>query len=251
MDNLAGYIDRAEVELKSLLKAWRPKLMANFGDVAFDTKADETVVTQLDNDLELAIKETLRPISDQVGFMGEEHGLEGPTDAYWLIDPIDGTEAYTRGIPACRTMLSLVVNDVPEYTLVHRFPTDDWYTARRGQGTFRNGQQVVLAHRPLAKAWIECKPETHASLMRVSEAVKAANNTHEFLYVVDGAQDGWITYGDKGGLWDFVPRAMLMAEAGFKVANIGTDSYDFKNFAIVAIHPDNFAELSALLSPKP
>lgn len=250
MESLDQYITNAEETIKTLLTEWRPKLMASFGNIDYQTKDDATVVTQLDNDLELAIKDALRPLNDRVGFMGEEHGQEGSTDIFWLIDPIDGTEAYTRGITACRSMLSLVVNDVPEYTLVYRFPTDDWYTTRRSQGAYKNGQRITAKYRPLNKAWIECKTHTHETLMRLHDVVKAANNTHEFLYVVEGAQDGWVTYSNKGGLWDYVPRTMLMAEAGFTVRNIGSDSYDYKNFAVIAAHPDNFDELHALLSPQ-
>lgn len=161
------------------------------------------------------------------------------------------TESFIRGIPSCRSLLSLIVNDDPEYTLVYKFPTDDFYTARRGQGAYKNGQRIKVRYRPLNRAWIEGKPESNTSIMEVTKHVRAVNNTHEFLYVVEGALDGWISHSDKGGLWDYVPRTMLMEEAGLKVANIGSQTYDYKNFAIVAAHPDNFAELSALLSPKP
>src|SRR5690606_15435937 len=104
--------------------------------------------------------------------------------------------------------------------------------------------------RPLERAWIEAKPETNEAVMRVARMVKSASDTHEFLNVVEGFVDGWITYSDKGGMWDYVPRAMLIQEVGFKLTNIGSTSYDYRNFSIVAAHPDIFDQIHVHLSPQ-
>lgn len=254
MENLNTYIDQAEAAITTLLKEWRPKLMASYGTVEFDLKDDRTVVTQLDGDLELAIKDVLRPLGDQVGFLGEEHGLEGPEDAFWLIDPIDGTEQYIRGMTACRTLLCLVVGDEPVYALAYRFTTDDFFTARKGMGTHKNGQHIRVKSRELRRAWIEASYNMQD--IRVLEVMKSMHAqvgsviyAHEFLNAVEGFIDGYVVYGAKGKLWDYVPRALLMAEAGLTVTNVGSASYDYKNLSLLAAHPDLHHQLEQLLSP--
>jgi len=58
--------------------------------------------------------------------------------------------------------------------------------------------------------------------------------------VLEGYVDVYVVYGGKGEVWDYAPRALLMREAGLNVANINSDSYDYKNLSLVAAHPDIF-----------
>jgi myo-inositol-1(or 4)-monophosphatase len=255
MIDLDGYIEQAETALMKLLHEWRPRLMESHGVAKFDLKADSSVVTELDKGLELAIKDVLRPLSSEVGFIGEEHGQEGPSDMYWFVDPIDGTEQYIRGLDGCRTLLTLIVLDEPAYAFAYRFPSEDLFTAQKGKGAKKNGQQIKLIARPLNRVWVEFAvnmqlPENVQAMALIGAAVHSVVYTKEFLNVLEGSIDAYIVLGGKGKVWDYAPRALLMSESGLKVTNIGSDTYNYKNLDLIAAQPAIFNALHNLLSPQ-
>ena len=255
MIELDSYIAKAETALIAVLDEWRPKLMASHGIRKFDVKADSTVVTELDKSLELALKDALRPLSSEVGFLGEEHGPEGPSDIKWLVDPIDGTEQYVRGLLSCRTMLCLIMDGEPVYAFVYRFTTKDLFTAQKGKGAQKNNEPITLEPRELDRSWVEFaadlrNPGAALAMAQVDGAVNSVTYTKEFLYVLEGFIDAYVVYGGKGGVWDYAPRALLMQEAGLKITNLGSNSYDYKNLSWLAASPKVYDTLAKLLSPQ-
>ena len=236
-----------------VLKEWRPRLMEAWGTAQFDLKIDKSVVTALDKELEPAIKDALRGLSSEVGFIGEEHGREGPTDRYWLVDPIDGTEQFIRGLKACRTLLTYVEGNEALYALAYRFTTDDLYTARAGGGTYRNGVRIRRPERPLERSWIEISaklgnPDVQKTVGKLIAKTRTWGYPHEFLDAVDGGVDAYIVIDGDGKAWDYAPRALLMKETGAALTNIGSDSYDFQDFSLIAAHPSIHDEIGKLLS---
>lgn len=254
MIDIDAYLPEAEAALVALLKEWRPRLMKNMGNVSFDLKADRSVVTKLDKELELAIKDALRPLSQEVGFMGEEHGLEGSTDVYWTVDPIDGTESFIRGYPVARTQLALVVNGNAEYAFCYQFPVDNLYIARKGRGTTKNGKKITIGYKPLNRCWIDLSldlfnTERYEDAKRLSRQVADITVAHNYILTVEGIVDGTVS-SFHGGPWDYIPRALLLSEAGARVGNYGSMEYDPKILSLVSAHPDNFEQLQKLLSPQ-
>jgi len=249
----AEYIEKAEAALTSLLQEWRPKLMEHFGSSKFELKDDRTVVTELDKAMEVAIKDTLRVLDERVGFLGEEYGQEGSTDTFWLIDPIDGTEQFIRGLTGCRNLLCLISDGEPVYAMAYRFTTDDMFIARKGQGTKKNGKIITRQARPLNRIWVEMpvnmsKPENLKKMLAIDSVVATVMRSKEFLDVVDGGIDALIIPTEHGGEWDFAPRALLAQESGLRIANIGSDTYDYKNLSLIAAPADIFDQLHGLVS---
>ena len=78
-------------------------------------KADNSEVTEIDRATEKAIVEVFTAERPGYGIFGEEYGVSGPTDAeyQWVIDPIDGTTNFVRGVPVWATLIALVHNGVP------------------------------------------------------------------------------------------------------------------------------------------
>jgi myo-inositol-1(or 4)-monophosphatase len=254
MDNLDKYLAEAEAAILKLLKEWQPKLAEHFGEDNYSLKSDMTVVTEMDRSLELAIKDALRPLNANVGFVGEEHGQEGSEDMFWLVDPIDGTELYIRGVDGCRTLLCLIMNGEPVYAFAYRFMKDELFTAKKGKGTTKNGVPVQIKSRELNRLWVEMsldmsKPELMAKIVRLASAVNATLYTKDFLRVLDGHADAHVVAG-LGGMWDYAPRALLMKEAGAQIGNIGSKEYDYKNLTLVAVAPNNFEAIQKLLSDQ-
>ena len=78
-------------------------------DLVITTKPDNTPVTDADRAVETAIREALVTHRNTEGLVGEEFGSDkGTTGRYWVIDPIDGTKNFMRGVPTWATLIALV-----------------------------------------------------------------------------------------------------------------------------------------------
>ena len=82
-------------------------------NLEISTKPDATHVTDADLAVERAIREILATERPDDGILGEEYGTEGSTTRQWIIDPIDGTANFLRGVPNWATLISLAVDGVP------------------------------------------------------------------------------------------------------------------------------------------
>ncbi len=87
-------------------------------DLQISTKADNSHVTDADLATERAIREILASERPDDGIFGEEFGAEGSTHRQWIIDPIDGTANFLRGVPLWGTMIALAVDGVPQVGVV-------------------------------------------------------------------------------------------------------------------------------------
>ena len=84
-------------------------------DFTVDWKTNATEVTEIDRGAESLIVEALAAARPTHGVFGEEHGLagDGASEWRWVIDPIDGTSGFVRGIPVWATLIALTHRDVP------------------------------------------------------------------------------------------------------------------------------------------
>ena len=81
-------------------------------DLVVSTKPDNTPVTDADKAVETAIREALTSHREDDGLVGEEFGSDkGASGRYWIIDPIDGTKNFMRGVPIWATLIALVEVD--------------------------------------------------------------------------------------------------------------------------------------------
>lgn len=82
-------------------------------DLKVESKPDRTPVTDADRAAEVEIKSLLKAERPNDGIIGEEFGAEGQTQRKWIIDPIDGTANYLRGVPVWATLIALSVDGKP------------------------------------------------------------------------------------------------------------------------------------------
>ena len=79
-------------------------------DLNIETKPDRSPVTDADRAVELALKEILAAERPEDGIVGEEFGNSGGTTRKWIIDPIDGTANYMRGVPVWASLIALSID---------------------------------------------------------------------------------------------------------------------------------------------
>jgi len=101
-------------------------------------KADNSEVTEIDRATEKAIVEVFAADRPGYGIFGEEYGVSGPADAeyQWVIDPIDGTTNFVRGVPVWATLIALVHNGVPVLGVVSAPAMGFRWWATIGGGAF-------------------------------------------------------------------------------------------------------------------
>jgi len=122
-----------------------------------ELKSDDTLVTAADRAVERFLHERLAQIAPGWSFLGEETGLSGdPNAPTWVIDPIDGTTNFARGIPLWCISIGAVTNGEPVFGVLAVPELDELYWAAKGQGAWKikNGQTrrlQVIDHLPLAQ----------------------------------------------------------------------------------------------------
>ena len=248
----AHYLAQAEKLLTDLFMAEKPKLLAAaHGKIEHSIKDDETVVTELDKQMEAAIREALLKFDPAAGIEGEELGQTGSRDTYWLLDPIDGTESFIRGLTSPRNMATLVDNNEAVFTIIYKFVTDELFIATKGRGAFKNGQPIHVSDRPLKRTWIDygtrlADPKLLSKFLAIRPHVNGYVIMHDFLEIATGALDAGIWDSGDGGPWDYAPRGLIFQEAGATVINAGASNFNFKEQTIIVAGPQIFDELNKL-----
>lgn len=118
----------------------------NRSDLVVKLKGVQDFVSQADAETEDLIASRLLAAFPHDGILGEERGRRGgETGALWVIDPIDGTANFVRGLPWWCIAIALVSDDTLELGLVYDPVADRLYTARRGHGAFCNGRPISVS----------------------------------------------------------------------------------------------------------
>jgi histidinol-phosphatase len=202
------------------------------GDVRVMRKADRTPVTQADHEAEVAIADRLRPAFPDIGFLGEEFGAQGSQSRRWIIDPIDGTKNFVRGIPYWATLLALEEEGEVTLGVVHAPMTGELFWARRGQGAWADGvplrvsrvdhlAEAMLVHsslnllRPLddGRAW-----DGFVRLVEATDRQRGFGDYFGYTFVLRGQAELMFEADVKP--WDIAPLKVLIEEAGGRFTDL-------------------------------
>lgn len=252
MSQTTEFFERSQQALVDVVETFRPVLLSKTGHVEEKIKSDETPVTELDLSIETALKDKLRVLDPGIGFEGEEHGKEGNQAKRWLLDPIDGTESFIRGMGSFRTLVTLIDDEKPVFAFMHDYAKNETYIADSESPTTCNGELVKLSERPLKRAWLEfTADQKSAEALKILPALRkharGVRVTGDFTNVLQGRLEGHLFYRATGSVWDFAPWALLIGQAGGKVANIGDDKYDYRNGSFLAAGPHIFDDLMEII----
>lgn len=231
-------------------------LRKHFGKAEINNKKSDKpvdVVTKLDTDIENFIAEKLSKYDSSIGFVGEEFGERKKSNRFWLVDPIDGTAHFIRGIPFCTTMIALVENGEVVLTVINNFIAKELYTAEKNKGAKLNGKSIHVSKRSLSEAYIsletDIKHEENLKtflLLREKKCMmfQTINCGYEYGLIATGKIDGRICLDPFGKDWDYAPGSLLVSEAGGIVKNIGKTSYDYRDHNFIATNKTIYEELT-------
>lgn len=118
----------------------RAEILPRFRRVSVELKSDGSPVTEADRAAERVIREHLRSCFPEFGLLGEEYGRDGSIEGpHWIIDPIDGTLGFSRGIALFSTLIALAIDGEPVMGLIDLPGLGERYVGWKGGGCRRNG----------------------------------------------------------------------------------------------------------------
>jgi histidinol-phosphatase len=203
-------------------------------DLRVDTKPDLSPVSDADRGVEQAIRGTLRRARPRDAVLGEEFGSTGGGWRRWIIDPIDGTKNYVRGVPVWATLLALMEGDEVVVGVVSAPALGRRWWAARGTGTYA-GRSLSSAARchvsnisALADAslsysslsgWDESgRLNALLELARTCWRTRAYGDFWSYMLVAEGAVD--VAAEPDVSVWDLAAPALLVEEAGGRFTDL-------------------------------
>jgi histidinol-phosphatase len=215
---------RYEVAVDATRRGGRTALAYFDGGVIVEWKSDQSPVTVADRETELILRKVISESFPEDGFLGEEHGDTPGTSGYrWIIDPIDGTRSFVRGIPLWATLVGLEhqgetiagVCDVPAFGHTYR--------ALRGDGAYRNDRRIHVSDiADLSKALLFYSSlswftragyeQEFLDLSRRAERARGFGDFYGMVLVAQGSGEVMIEHGVHS--WDVAAMLPIVEEAG-------------------------------------
>lgn len=205
-----------------------------------DFKADHTPVTAADRGAEEVLRRELSRAFPDDGFVGEEFGEDrAQAEHVWVIDPIDGTKSFVRGVPFWGTLVARADAGGLELGVMYLPVLDELWTAVRGGGTFRNRRRVRVSRiSRLAAAQILVAPlggfAGSPKLARIGRIAARAMTTRGYAdcwgysFVADGRAEALVESGLNP--WDVAAVKILIEEAGGRMTGWdGADSWRIRD----------------------
>ncbi len=203
-------------------------------DLEIERKRDGSRVTQADKEVEAMARARVAASGLTLDVLGEEMGGDGSNAPAtkrprMIIDPIDGTEEFSRGIPTFGTLLGIEQEGEIVAAMVSApgFQTRWW--AYRGEGAYRDGVRLHVSETPvLAKSMVFSTgtgPSKDSSdQARIRRYLDGARNSRSFggfwqhMLVAEGAVEAALDWTSKP--WDLAPLILMVEEAGGRSTTI-------------------------------
>jgi len=232
--------DDLKIALEAAQAAGRVAMRAFGRRVRVEHKADATPVTEYDRAGEAAARRVIARAFPSDGVLGEEFGTtRAGAEARWLIDPIDGTKSFIRGLPYWGTLVAREVRGRLTAGVIHLPAMGRTIWAARGRGAFLNGKRVrVSRHATLRGACV-----LHADLdtfvryralngfraiARRGAIIKAIGDCPAYVWLASGRVEAMIE--PEVDPWDIAAPRIIIEEAGGRVTDWqGRDSHLIKN----------------------
>lgn len=211
------------------------KIICHAGDIAlryFDTnikstlKEDQSIITEVDLAVESFLRDSFGKEFPEYGFIGEETS-ENNKSVAWIVDPIDGTVAFARGIPEFGVVLALKEQNEVVFSVILIPCLNNLFFAYKNQGAYKNDSEISVstitnfdnALFSLASGNIFKKdyPEQIINLIHKYRVRLSLSAAIESSYIASGKCDVLVKFNQ--AIWDVAPEYLLMKEAGATIVN--------------------------------
>jgi histidinol-phosphatase len=213
--------------------------MARFraADLVVETKPDLTPVSEADTAVERAIREMLAEVRPEDSVLGEEYGTSAADGSRrWIVDPIDGTKGYVRGIPVWATLLALQEDGEPSVAVVSAPAMRRRWWAARGIGAFTDdglsdGSRTVrvsgvsrLEDAQVSYGGLEDWQNlgrAAATLALVGSCWRSRNFGDFWAYMLVAEGSVEVALDPIVSLWDLAAPQLIVEEAGGRFTDLG------------------------------
>jgi myo-inositol-1(or 4)-monophosphatase len=232
--------------------------------VAVQSKGANDFVTEVDQQAEQAIIDTILTAYPGHGILAEESGRSmGAQDSefVWIIDPLDGTTNFIHGFPVYAVSIALAFRGQVQQAVVYDPNRNDLFVASRGRGAFLNDRRLRVSKRlRLADSLIGTgfpfrKGDNFKRYMKMFEEIsqqcaglrRPGAASLDLCYVAAGWYDGFFETGLSP--WDIAAASLIITEAGGLVGNFTGESDFLHQREIVAGNPKVYGQLVGILAP--
>jgi len=196
--------------------------------LSISEKGMHDLVTQADLEIDLFLISQIKATFPQDGILTEESGGSSAQDL-WVIDPIDGTQNFARGLSHFAISIAFYTNDTTEIGVIYNPISDEIFTARRGYGAYWNDQPLQVratknAHDAVIDAGYSLKKPVAVYL-----ALLGRLTHHEYAFLQNGSAALGLAHVASGRIdaycelflnsWDVLAGILLIEEAGGWVSN--------------------------------
>jgi myo-inositol-1(or 4)-monophosphatase len=215
----------AAIDVARIAGARADHWYAKRSDLVVEEKGAQDYVSMADKKTEELIREELRARFPDHGFLGEESGASfDAAKPVWVVDPIDGTTNFLRGVPLWAVSIALVVDNEPEVGVIVCPRQDEVFAAARGEGaTLDNVKIAPSKTSALAKAQIGLGSSGRTAIDGViavqTQLTRQGADIRRFgsacvqmAYVACGRLDGYLELHLNA--WDVAAGLVIMREAG-------------------------------------
>ena len=190
--------------------------LPRFGSgLTIETKSDSSPVTEADRAVEAELRRILAEERPEDAILGEEGGAEGGGARRWIVDPIDGTRNYARGIPVWGTLVALETEGVVTVGVVSAPALGSRWWAERGGGAYADHEPLhVSSVGRIEEAVLSFSIENEVpALARRAWHARGLGDFWAHMLVAEGAVDGAV---DAVGIseWDLAAVQVIVEEAG-------------------------------------
>lgn len=194
--------------------------------LAVEWKANESPVTVADKEAEQIIRRSILAHFPDDGFLGEEYGDQpGGSGFRWIVDPIDGTRSFVRGIPLWGTLIGLELNGDPIAGVCFIPPLNIMYRALRGDGAYRGDRRLRVSSQANLKesqaffsnlTWFKQSSAWNGfvELLDRTQRTRGFGDFYGFMLVAQGSGEVMLEYGVSP--WDIAALVPIVEEAGGK-----------------------------------
>jgi histidinol-phosphatase len=202
-------------------------------DLRIETKPDLTPVTDADRSAEELLRDLLAEHRPDDAVLGEEYGGTAAFEGrQWVLDPIDGTKNFVRGVPVWSTLIALLHDGIPVVGVVSAPALQRRWWAGTGEGaftSFRGDTRAIsvsgvdeiesasLSFSDLTTGWDE-RRSRFVDLTDAVWRVRGYGDFWSYCLVAEGAVD--IAVEPEVKLWDLAPLDVLVREAGGSFTNV-------------------------------
>jgi myo-inositol-1(or 4)-monophosphatase len=256
-DRISTAVEAANTAGKVLLKLF------SGGTSRGEMKADHTLVTQADRQANQIIQDILLKHFPEDGILSEEGSTIYPSSKHvWIIDPLDGTVNFCRGLHYWGISIAHLVDGQPQNGAIYFPVTDELFTASKGKGAQLNGNPLILGDDPgedLFPLFVHCS-RMHERYVVSTRYKKRSLGAAAYHLCLVANNTAILAMESTPRIWDISAGWLIIEEAGAAIKSLGTEhpfpaqpglDYGKKPYPVLAARSEALlAEAAEGINPK-